>query len=104
MSLSTQAGPTVAQTDLDFLVHANHWDPFSVLGPHEVTIDGQRAWTIRAFMPEARQAWVVDLTRGEPGERVPMERVHADGFFERVFPDRSSRFPYRLAVEDYEGH
>ncbi|HEV3163108.1 MAG TPA: 1,4-alpha-glucan branching protein GlgB [Isosphaeraceae bacterium] len=104
MSLSTQLAPTVSPADIDFIIHANHWNPFGVLGPHEVTIDGQPARTVRAFMPEAHQAWVVDLSRGEPGERLPMERVHPDGFFERVFPDRAKPFPYRLAVEDYEGH
>jgi len=105
MSFTDQAGITVAQADLDLLVHANHWNPFSILGPHEVTtLNGTRVRTIRAFLTEARLAWVVDLGRGEPGERVPMERIHPDGFFERVFSDRSDRLAYRLAVEDYEGH
>src|SRR5947208_196859 len=104
MSLSTQEGPTVAQSDFDTLVHANHWDPFGILGPHEVRVEGRRAQTIRAFLPEAKQAWVVDLVRGEPGEYLPMDRLHPDGFFERVFPDRADRFPYRLAVEDHENH
>ena len=34
----------------------------------------------------------------------PMERIHPDGFFERVFPGRREPFPYRLAVENHEGH
>ena len=55
-------------------------------------------------MPEARRAWVVDLSPGEPGTRAEMERIHADGFFEAVFPDRPARFGYRLAVEDHDGH
>ena len=33
-----------------------------------------------------------------------MERIHPDGFFEAVFPDRPDAFPYRLAVENHEGH
>ena len=33
-----------------------------------------------------------------------MERIHPDGLFEAVFPDRPSRSPYRLAVENHEGH
>src|SRR5262249_41213881 len=32
------------------------------------------------------------------------ERIHGDGFFVKVFPDRKAPFPYRLAVEDYDGH
>src|SRR5258708_19060751 len=104
MSLTSNASHTVAQADLDLIIHANHWNPFTVPGPHEVTLDGARARTIRAFLTEARRAWVVDLARGEPGERLPLERIHNDGFFERVFPDRAEAFPYRLAVEDYEDH
>ena len=49
---------------------------------------GAPARVIRALLPEALHAWVVDLSRGEPGVRVAMDRVHADGVFERVFPER----------------
>ncbi|MBX6313622.1 MAG: 1,4-alpha-glucan branching protein GlgB [Isosphaeraceae bacterium] len=104
MSLMTQRTPATDPTDIDLIVHGNHWDPFSVLGPHEVSAGGRRARVLRAFLPEARHAWVVDLARGEPGERVPMDRIHPDGFFERTFTDRTAPFPYRLAVEDYQGH
>ena len=57
----------------------------SVLGPGDSRAaaerGGAKTWVVRAFLPEARAAWVVDLTRGEPGEPVPMERIHPDGFF-----------------------
>src|SRR5262249_20299289 len=59
--------PLTRPEDIDLLIHSAHWDPFSVLGPHEVTVDGKAARIIRAFLPEARQAWVVDLAGGEPG-------------------------------------
>jgi 1,4-alpha-glucan branching enzyme len=101
---STPTTPTIAPDDIDRLVHSAHWDPFSVLGQHAVGHDGTRARAVRAFLPEARRAWVVDLSRGEPGARVPMERAHPDGVFERVFADRAEPFPYRLAVEDHQGH
>ena len=61
-------------------------------------------WVIRAFLPEARTAWVVDLLRGEPGELVPMERLHPDGLFQAVFSDRAEPFMYRLKIENHEGH
>ena len=64
----------------------------------------RRRWVVRAFLPEAKAAWVVDLTRGEPGERVPMERIHPDGFFVARLPGTNGRFPYRLRVENHEGH
>jgi 1,4-alpha-glucan branching enzyme len=105
MSSLTLSTPTTARRDdIDRIVHADHWDPFGVLGPHEAKVDGKAVRTIRAFLPEAHRAWVVDLAGGEPGTRVAMERTHPDGFFERVFPDRGRAFPYRLVVEDHDGH
>jgi 1,4-alpha-glucan branching enzyme len=89
--------------DINLLVNANHWNPSSILGLHEVGSGDSRAWVVRAFMPEAREAWVVDLSRGEPGVRVPMERIHPDGLFECVFTRPIGRFKYRLAVENHEG-
>jgi 1,4-alpha-glucan branching enzyme len=100
---------TAPSEEVDQLIHANHWNPFVILGPHEVDLGGSRNGSgkgvaVRAFLPEAKQAWVVDLTEGEPGVRLPMDRVHPDGLYEGVFSDRSKRFPYRLAVENFEGH
>src|SRR5262249_24220979 len=97
---------STSPSEMELIVHANHWDPFKVLGIHELAAEGggSKAWVIRAFLPEARAAWVVDLMRGEPGERVAVERIHEDGFFAAVFPDAPRRFPYRLRVENQEGH
>ncbi len=97
---------TTSQSEIDLIVHGNHWDPFAVLGLHELPPDPAVAnsWVVRAFLPEAESAWVVDLAQGEPGQRTPMERIHPDGFFVCRFAGRKSRFPYRLRVENGEGH
>jgi 1,4-alpha-glucan branching enzyme len=106
MPVLTSPQPTTSQSDIDLIVHADHWDPFSVLGIHELATDSakQKTWVIRAFLPDARAAWVVDLEQGEPGKRVAMERIHPDGFFVAVFTGRKCRFPYRLRLENHEGH
>jgi 1,4-alpha-glucan branching enzyme len=94
------------QTDIELIVQADHWDPFRVLGLHELT-PAQRngtMWAVRSFLPEARHAWVVDLARGEPGTLVSMQRIHPAGFFETVFSGRTTPFPYRLRVESFENH
>ncbi len=90
--------------DIEQLVNAAHWDPFSVLGIHGVSAGGSSGQIIRAFMPEARRAWVVDLAGGEPGAKVEMDRLHPEGFFATVFQGRREPFPYRLAVENHEGY
>jgi 1,4-alpha-glucan branching enzyme len=102
--MATTPAPTVSRADIDQIIHADHWDPFQILGQHETNVDGKPARVIRAFLPEAEEAWVVDLSTGEPGRRIPLERVHEAGFFEAFFPGRSQHFAYRLAVVNHEGH
>jgi 1,4-alpha-glucan branching enzyme len=107
MPVETNSAPTTTSaTDINLIVQADHWDPFRVLGLHELG-SGERngtMWVVRSFLPEARLAWVVDLAGGEPGTRVPMEQIHPAGFFVAVFSGRTSAFPYRLRVESFEKH
>ncbi|GAC1469429.1 MAG: 1,4-alpha-glucan branching enzyme [Isosphaeraceae bacterium] len=104
MSTTEQSASTVRPEEIERIVQANHWNPFEVLGPHLVEIGKGKGLSIRAFLPDARHAWVIDLSRGEPGAKSPMTRLHADGFLESVFPGKSAPFPYRLAIENHEGH
>jgi len=98
--------PTTSNSDIDLIVQADHWDPFSVLGLHELRSGGGKlkTWVVRAFLPEASLAWMVDLVHGEPGDAISMEKIHPDGFFVAVVPDRAEAFPYRIRVENPEGH
>ncbi len=95
--------PTASAAEIDRLIHSAHWDPFTILGQHPHGDDGRAGRVIRAFLPEAKKAWVVDLEGGEPGQRVEMDRLHADGYFEREFAGRPAPFRYRLAVENHDG-
>src|SRR5262249_2676053 len=106
MAVKTRSVATTSANDVALIVHANHWNPFVILGMHELPAENgaPRGRVVRAFLPEARAAWVVDLSRGEPGKPVAMEVIHPDGFFVAVFLDRRDAFPYRLKVENHEGH
>jgi 1,4-alpha-glucan branching enzyme len=106
MAVKTRPVTATSTSDVDLIVHADHWNPFAVLGLHELPGPGGagKSWVVRAFLPEASATWVVDLSRGEPGEPVAMERIHPDGFFVAEFNDRPGVFPYRLRVENHEGH
>ena len=46
------------------VVYGYHENPFEVLGPHEIEQDGRRALAVRAYLPEAQRAWVVDPIHG----------------------------------------
>jgi 1,4-alpha-glucan branching enzyme len=85
------------------VIHGYHENPFEVLGPHEIEQDGRRALAVRAYLPEAQRAWVVDPAQGATR---PMRRIHPAGLFEAVVaptfdaqpPAPSPQPPYQLRV------
>jgi 1,4-alpha-glucan branching enzyme len=94
--------PTASLEEIERIVHAEHSDPFHILGAHPAEVEGKPAIAIRAFLPQTDRAWVVRLDgRGNPA---PLERVHPQGFFEAVFRDETILFPYRLRVENGGQH
>jgi 1,4-alpha-glucan branching enzyme len=97
--LKLLAETTASVEEIAQILRAEHGDPFHILGMHLVDVQGKPAVAIRAFLPRAHDAWVV---RGPGGEAVPLRRIHADGFFEAVFPAEQALFPYRLRT-DYAG-
>ncbi len=63
------------------VIHGYHENPFEVLGPHEIEAGGRRAIAVRAFLPDAQRAWVVDPTHGQTR---PMRRIHPAGLYEAI--------------------
>jgi 1,4-alpha-glucan branching enzyme len=63
------------------VIHVYHENPFEVLGPHEIENGGRQALAVRAYLPEAQRAWVVDNAHGETQ---PMRRIHPAGLYEAV--------------------
>jgi 1,4-alpha-glucan branching enzyme len=70
------------------VVYGYHENPFEVLGPHEVEQNGRRALAVRAYLPEAQRAWVVDPAHGVTR---PMRRIHPAGLYEAVVEERAKR-------------
>ena len=66
------------ESEIDQIIYANHSDPFHILGAHPVSGTAV-GLAIRAFFPEALQAWVVPS--GQPDSLRPMEKVRPEGFF-----------------------
>lgn len=88
----------VAKEDIKLIVDGMHGDPFSVLGGHIVSEDDQKRFEIRAFLPEAGEAWVVnELTE----ESHIMENVHKKGFYSIALAGEA--FPYRIGIKTPEG-
>ena len=63
---------------IKLIIKAEHWDPFIVLGMHEIESGKKKTIAVRAFMPEADKAWVVDAGKNKSYE---MEKTSKAGFF-----------------------
>ena len=83
---------SLSKQEIDFIVHADHWDPFRVLGAHPYNSDGESGAAIRVFNPQAAEMWIVE---GE--HRHAARRLVREGLFEVKLPGRE--FPFRYEVE-----
>jgi 1,4-alpha-glucan branching enzyme len=81
-------------TQLGQLLDGDLDRPGTLLGPHRTTAGGRPARAVRAFLPDAAQAWVLD---GPERIARPMRRLHPQGLFEAICPDDSS-----VSSSDYQ--
>ena len=88
--------PLARIEEIDQIIKGAHPDPHSVLGNHQVQVDGKDAIVIRAFVPKAKTASVIIAAEG--GAKLPMTKIHADGLFEVIVREHSDFFPYTLEV------
>ncbi len=95
---------TVA-TDLHELlkiIQGEHADPHYVLGLHEVDVKGKTVHIICVYNPDAAKVTVTNPS--DKSFALPMEKVHASGFFSVELPPEAAPFKYKLAFENKEGH
>jgi 1,4-alpha-glucan branching enzyme len=79
--------------EIEKIVNSAWPDPFEILGSHVIKWGGKECVAVRAFLPEAAEAAVVETASGL---EYPMKRLHKEGFFEAVIRGRSEIFGYRL--------
>jgi 1,4-alpha-glucan branching enzyme len=89
------------QREIEKIIHADHHDPFSILGIHPVQVDGERGVSIRAFLPEAAEASAVDSQ--DPNSAYPLSLIHPDGFFE-LFVQNREIFSYYIIIKTHDGN
>ncbi len=92
---------TATQENVTAIVQGYHGTPFSVLGPHAVTIEGVEHFVIRAFRPLDDAVFVLEPANGQ---RHAMQCVNEAGLFEIVFPKGVKPLPYRLIAVDPQGN
>jgi 1,4-alpha-glucan branching enzyme len=95
---------TVALEGVGQFLEGRHENPFELLGPHEVSYRGQQVLSVRAFLPQSAQAWVIDSAHGRRAPR-PMRRIHPAGLFEAIcrVPDEDQAARYMIQVADEGG-
>ena len=83
--------------DIYRLLHAEHDDPFGVLGLHRI----DQVWVVRSFRPDAKELAIVD--RHDIGRRFPPTRIAEEGLFEAQLDGVSEAFDYLLEVTTWSG-
>ncbi len=76
-------------------------NPREVLGRHETMVEGRRAYSVRAFLPNANQVWLLD---DRNATKRPMKKIHPAGFFEGLMPMEPDNTNYRLRVSKNDGN
>ena len=90
---------TLPTETIDAIVGGYYNDPFAVLGPHGVTVDGAPAVAVRTFLPWATAVRVALAD----GTLVDMWRLRPEGFFEGVVPGEGP-LSYTLRATDPVGN
>ncbi len=78
------------------IIHTDHPDPFSILGPHLIKEKGGTSLAIRAFVPDADSLSAILRSGKAKPKEYPMNKIHDDGFFEVVIPKKAKVPPYQL--------
>ena len=95
------ASATLPFGAIDSIALGVHADPFAVLGPHDVTSNGQAGVAVRAFRPYAAEMAVHTVL---DGRATTMTRLHSDGFFEAFLPGTTlAQLDYRLRATWTDG-
>lgn len=82
------------------LVDGTLENPAQLLGPRPVSDCGRQAISVRAYLPDSDQVWLVDR---EHHEVRPMRRIHPAGFYEALRPAHHINSNYRLRVARKNG-
>ena len=93
--------PTISAEQVEAIVRNLHHDPFQILGPHELEVNGHKNWVVRAFVPDSTEVY---LLNPETGEEYPMRSAHNEHFFEVVLPGPEEIFMYQYRIVAMNGH
>ncbi|MCI1930694.1 MAG: 1,4-alpha-glucan branching protein GlgB [Clostridia bacterium] len=87
---------SVSISQIELILKAEFSNPHSVLGMHEIKYRGKNVVAVREFIPNAVGIKVIDI---KTGLSFTMRKIHDDGFFEVIIPNREKYFKYVLNVD-----
>lgn len=88
----------ITNEDINKIIYAYHWDPFQVLGFHEIEHNGTKKYAVRVFIPDVKEVHVVTNMMARP-----MKKLHDDGFYELI-TDKLHRSNYEFKITNHENH
>jgi 1,4-alpha-glucan branching enzyme len=83
--------------DIHRLLHAEHDDPFGVLGLHRI----DQVWVVRSLRPDAKELAIVDRHNVE--RRFPAPRIAEEGLFEAQLEGVSEALEYLVELTTWSG-
>ena len=98
--MSKPPNPTVTEHDVEQIAQNLHHDPFHILGPHQVKIGRSTKWVVRAWLPDAQEAYV-RLPRAR--KETKMQPVFNEHFFEAVMENWKTVRSYQLHIIAHNG-
>jgi 1,4-alpha-glucan branching enzyme len=87
---------TLSLDEIDKIVNSNHYDPFQILGYHEIEKDNKKYSSIRTFLPEAKNADIVIENK-----IYNMTKLHNDGFYEYIL-EKNGKPIYNFKITNWE--
>lgn len=91
------------ENEIELIVSSSHWDPFQVLGMHLIQFEGKDVIAVRAFFPDAKEAYVIDMRKEKKNKEYQMDKIYDDGFFEAIIASEKEVFPYELKRTTHDG-
>jgi 1,4-alpha-glucan branching enzyme len=92
--------PSITSDQVQRIIENQHHDPFEVLGPHPVELNGKSSWAIRAYLPSAESVTVMF-----PEQRAEhlMYSTHHPHFFECILSGAEpATYQFRVTEAGHE--
>ncbi len=90
---------TASIEDVNKIINSEHYDPFQILGVHKYEVPNETGISVRTFLPSAKNVIIVHNK-----EKMQMEKIHNEGFFEALFKDADFPFEYHYEIEYFDGN